>query len=144
VETYFLNFANNPDAEAVAARENETSAARMGSLPALVKSITLNNKLAESRELATMVQAALVKRLKAQNPAVRDLGVKQAPFVVLIGAEMPSVLAEISFVTNRPEASLLKQSTYRQKIAQSLFDAVVKYQSSLKQVATIAGKVPDR
>jgi N-acetylmuramoyl-L-alanine amidase len=144
VETYFLNFSTTHDAETVAARENDTSAQTMGNLPELVKSITLNNKLAESRELASMVQAAIVKRLKSQNTTVRDLGVKQAPFVVLIGAQMPSVLAEISFVTNRAEAALLKQSAYRQKIAQALCDAVVRYQTSLKKVATVAGKNPDR
>ena len=71
---------------------------------------------------------------------LRDLVVKQAPFVLLIGAQMPSVLAEISFVTNKPEASLLKQSSYRQKIAQALFDGIVKYQTSLKDVTTVAAR----
>ena len=80
----------------------------------------------------------MVRRLGAQNKGMRDLGVKQAPFVVLIGAQMPSVLAEISFVTNKSEASLLKQNAYRQRIAQALFDAILKYQASLKKVTTIA------
>ena len=110
VETYILNFATNPAAEAVAARENATSAQTMGTLPAILKAIALNNKLAESRELATILQTSLVRKLRAQNKGLRDLGVKQAPFVVLIGAQMPSVLAEISFLTNKSEASLLKQS----------------------------------
>jgi N-acetylmuramoyl-L-alanine amidase len=140
VETYFLNFASNPSAEAVAARENATSSQTMGTLPEIVKAIALNDKLKESRELATMVQTSLVRRLSAQNKAVKDLGVKQAPFVVLIGARMPSVLAEISFLTNQAEGALLKQSTYRQRIAQALCDAIVKYQASLKNVATIAAK----
>ena len=132
IETYFLNFATNPNAEAVAARENASSAQSMGALPGLLKAIALNDKLAESRELATLVQSSLIKRLSLQNKGVKDLGVKQAPFVVLIGARMPSVLAEISFLSNKSEASLLKQGSYRQKIAQALFDAVVKYQASLK------------
>jgi len=140
VETYFLNFATNPTAEAVAARENATSARTMGSLPDLVKSITLNNKIEESREFATFVQASMVQDLKAPQRMVRDLGVKQAPFVVLIGAGMPSVLAEISFVTNRSEAALLKQPAYRQTIALALFDAVVKYRDSLKRLAPPSGK----
>jgi N-acetylmuramoyl-L-alanine amidase len=140
VETYFLNFATNPAAEAVAARENSTSGKTMGNLPDLVKTIALNNKVVESRELATMVQTSMMRRLRSQNQALRDLGVKQAPFVVLIGAAMPSVLAEISFVTNKPEASLLKQGSYRQRIAQALCDAVLKYQASLKKVTTIAEK----
>jgi N-acetylmuramoyl-L-alanine amidase len=140
VETYFLNFATNPTAEAVAARENASSGQTMGTLPDILKAIALNNKLAESRELATIVQTSLVRRLSIQNKAVHDLGVKQAPFVVLIGAQMPSVLAEISFLTNHSDALLLKQSAYRQKIAQALYDGIVKYQASLKKVTTVASK----
>jgi N-acetylmuramoyl-L-alanine amidase len=140
IETYFLNFATNPEAEAVAARENATSGRTMGNLPDLVKTIALNNKVLESRELATNVQASMVRRLRQQNKSLRDLGVKQAPFVVLIGAQMPSVLAEISFVTNKAEASLLKQGAYRQRIAQALVDGVLKYQGSLKKARTIAAK----
>jgi N-acetylmuramoyl-L-alanine amidase len=136
VETYFLNFATTQDAEAVAARENATSHKTMGTLPSLLNAIALNNKLDESRELAAILQASMVRRLTAQNKNVRDLGVKQAPFVVLIGAQMPSILSEISFLTNRNEASLLKQSAYRQHIAQALCDAIVKYQGSLKKVTT--------
>ncbi len=142
VETYFLNFASNPEAEAVAARENSASARSMHSLPEIVRAIALNNKLDESRDFADMVQHSMVRRLSARNKTLRDLGVKQAPFVVLIGAVMPSVLAEISFVTNRQEAQLLKTSAYRQQIAEALLDAVLRYQESLKKrkiVVTKAG-----
>jgi N-acetylmuramoyl-L-alanine amidase len=137
IETYFLNFATNPAAEAVAARENATSDRTMGRLPELVKTIALNNKVVESRELATTVQTSLMRRMRTQNKSLRDLGVKQAPFVVLIGAQMPSVLAEISFVTNKSEAALLKQPAYRQKIAQALFEGVLRYQGSLKKVTAV-------
>jgi N-acetylmuramoyl-L-alanine amidase len=133
VETYFLNFASNPEAEAVAARENSASARAMHSLPDIVKAIALNNKLDESRDFADIVQHSMVKRLSTRNKQLRDLGVKQAPFVVLIGASMPSVLAEISFVTHRQEGQLLKSTAYRQQIAEALFDAVVRYQESLKR-----------
>jgi N-acetylmuramoyl-L-alanine amidase len=136
IETYVLNFASNPAAEEVAARENATSGRAMGTLPELIRAIALNNKLQESRELATMVQTALARSLRTQSNGVRDLGVKQAPFVVLIGAQMPSVLAEISFVTHRAEANLLKQTTYRQRIAQALCDALMKYQASLRRITT--------
>ena len=102
VETYYLSFASTPDAEAVAARENSTSERAMHNLPDIIKAIALNNKLNESRDFARMVQEALVSRLRRSNKSVRSLGVKKAPFVVLIGAQMPSVLAEISFVTNKP------------------------------------------
>jgi N-acetylmuramoyl-L-alanine amidase len=138
VETYFLNFASTPDAEAVAARENSASGRTMHNLPDIVRAIALNNKLDESRDLANMVQEALVRRLGAQNKQLRNLGVKQAPFVVLIGAAMPSVLAEISFVTNAQEAQLLRSPAYRQRVAEALLDAVVKYQRALKSVSTVA------
>jgi N-acetylmuramoyl-L-alanine amidase len=138
VETYFLNFASTPDAEAVAARENSASARTMHNLSDIVRAIALNTKLDESRDFASMVQSALVKRLGGQNRQLRDLGVKQAPFVVLIGAAMPSVLAEISFVTHPQEAQLLRSTGYRQRIAEALCDAVLKYQRSLKAVSTVA------
>ena len=124
VETYFLNFASNPEAEAVAARENSASGKTMHSLPEIVRAIALNNKIDESRDFAEMVQKSMVRRLSTRNRALRDLGVKQAPFVVLIGAGMPSVLAEISFVTNKQDGALLKTGAYRQQIAESLFDAI--------------------
>jgi N-acetylmuramoyl-L-alanine amidase len=138
VETYFLNFASNPEAEAVAARENSSSGRTMHSLPEIVRAIALNNKLDESRDLAGLVQRAMIRRIRTQNKLVRDLGVKQAPFVVLIGASMPSVLAEISFITNRGEAALLRTGAYRQRIAEALADAVMQYQQSLKKVAAVA------
>ncbi len=138
IETYFLNFANNPNAAQVAARENAASALSMGTLPDMVKAIALNNKVDESRDFAAHVQHAMVDRLRTTNKTLKDLGVKQAPFIVLIGATMPSVLAEISFVTNPQEAKLLKSTAYRQKIADALFNAIRKYQTSLKGVQTVA------
>lgn len=140
IETYFLNFAMNPEAEAVAARENANSAQAMHSLPEIVRAIALNNKINESRDLAATVQRSMAKRMGARNRALKDLGVKQAPFVVLIGAVMPSVLAEISFVTNKQDGALLKTAAYRQQIAQALCDAIITYQQSLKRMNAIAGK----
>jgi N-acetylmuramoyl-L-alanine amidase len=131
IETYFLNFANNLSSASVAARENAASGQAMGALPDFVKAIALNNKLDESRDFATDVQRAMIDRLRLTNKTTKDLGVKQAPFVVLIGAAMPSVLAEISFVTNPQEARLLKSSAFRQRIAEALFAATKKYQTSL-------------
>ena len=140
VETYFLNFAANPEAEAVAARENSASGQTMHRLPDIVRAITLNNKIDESRDFADTVQKAMVRTLSTRNHELLDRGVKQAPFVVLIGAGMPSVLAEISFVSNKQEGVLLKSSPYRQQIAEALFDAIVKYQKSLKAKTTIASR----
>jgi N-acetylmuramoyl-L-alanine amidase len=138
VETYFLNFATNLSAKAVAARENAASGQAMGDLPDFVRSIALNNKLDESRDFATQVQQSLIERLQAANKTVKDLGVKQAPFVVLIGAAMPSVLTEISFVTNAQDAKLLKTGAYRQRIAEALYNALIKYQMSLGDGPTVA------
>ncbi len=138
VETYYLNFSSTPEAESVAARENASSPEAMHALPSLVRAIATNNKLAESRELAGAVQSSLVRRLAPRNKDFRDLGVKQAPFVVLIGAQMPSVLAEIGFLTNRAEAGLIKQNAYKQQIAQALCDAILRYQASLKKSTTVA------
>ena len=134
VETYFLNFATNPEAEAVAARENAGSGQTMNKLPDILRAIALNNKINESRDFADIVQRSMVRRLSTTNKALRNIGVKQAPFVVLIGAQMPSVLAEMSFVTNKQDAALLKTGAYRQQIAEALLDAVLRYQQSLKRM----------
>ena len=131
-ETYFLNFATNPEAEAIAARENAASARTMRNLPDIVKAIALNNKIDESRDFASLVQGSMSDRLKRVNKSARSLGVKQAPFMVLIGATMPSVLVEISFLTNKQEAALLKTVNYRQQIAEALLAGVMRYQKSLK------------
>ena len=139
-ETYFLNFAPNPEAEALAARENAGSSKTMGSLPDIVKAIALNNKLDESRDFASIVQASMHERLRKADRTVRNLGVKQAPFMVLIGATMPSVLAEVSFLTNRQDAALLRTPNHRQQIAEALFAGVMKYQQSLKTAPKIASQ----
>ena len=135
--TYFLNFAPNPEAEALAARENAGSARTMGNLPDIVEAIALNNKIDESRDFASMVQGSMQERLRQGDRATRDLGVKQAPFMVLIGATMPSVLAEVSFLTNRDEAALLRSEAYRQQIAEALMAGVMKYQNSLKKTPVL-------
>jgi N-acetylmuramoyl-L-alanine amidase len=138
VETYFLNFAVNPEAEAVAARENAGGARTMRNLPDIVRAIALNNKIDESRDFASMVQTSLHTRLQKTNRTVRNLGVKQAPFMVLVGATMPSILAEISFITNRQEAALLKTDKYKQQIAEALFAGVLRYQQALKKAPAVA------
>jgi N-acetylmuramoyl-L-alanine amidase len=92
----------------------------------------------ESRDFAASIQRGLVRGLRPSNKALKDLGVKQAPFMVLIGAAMPSGLAEVAFVTNSQEARLLKSTGYRQKIAQSLLAGILQYQQSLKKVQTAA------
>jgi N-acetylmuramoyl-L-alanine amidase len=138
VETYFLNLTANPDAEMVAARENAASSRSMNQLPDIVKAIALNNKIHESRDFASMIQSSLHSQLQKADGNVKNLGVKQAPFMVLLGATMPSVLAEISFITNRQEAANLKTERYRQRIAEALYAGVLRYQQSLKTGPAIA------
>ncbi len=100
VETYYLNFTSSPEALEVAARENAVSEKSIYELQDLVKKIALKEKIEESREFAGDVQESLHSGLAAKSPAIRNRGVKKAPFIVLIGANMPSILAEISFVSN--------------------------------------------
>jgi N-acetylmuramoyl-L-alanine amidase len=140
VETYFLNFAPNPEAEAIAARENAGSSRTMRNLPDIVRSIALNNKIDESRDFAALVQGSLYDQIHKANRDARNLGVKQAPFMVLIGATMPSILAELSFITNRQEGTLLKTEKYRQQLAEALVAGVMKYQQALKRVPAVAAQ----
>ena len=100
IETYYLNFANSEDAMEVAARENAAAQESMHDLQDLIKKIARNEKIEESKELAGDIQDTLTQRLQLVSRSERNRGVKKAPFVVLIGADMPSVLSEISFVSN--------------------------------------------
>jgi N-acetylmuramoyl-L-alanine amidase len=134
VETYYLNFTTSPDALEVAARENAVSDESIHELSDLVKKITLKDKIDESREFAADVQKSLYDNLEEGNPGLRDRGIKKAPFVVLIGANMPSILAEISFLTNSDDARQLQQPAYRQRIAESLYRGVSRYISGLSGV----------
>jgi N-acetylmuramoyl-L-alanine amidase len=134
VETYYLNFTSRADALEVAARENAVSEQSIHELQDLVKKIALKEKIGESREFAADVQRSLYAGLSAKSPNLRNRGVKKAPFVVLIGANMPSILAEISFVSNPDDAKKLKTGDYRQRIADSLYKGVAKYVNSLSGV----------
>ena len=140
VETYYLNFTSSPEALEVAARENAVSEKSIHELQDLVKKIALKEKIEESQEFASDVQSSLHSGLAAKNPGVRDRGVKKAPFIVLIGANMPSILAEISFVSNPGDERRLETADYRQKIAESLYRGIAKYVSGLSGVK-VASKI---
>ncbi len=144
IETYSLNFASTAHAATVAARENAAATLPMSSLSEIARVIALNSKVDESRDLARQVQLSLVRRLRAQQPGARDLGVKQAPFVVLVGASMPSVLAEVAFITNRQEGRLLSAPTYRQRAAEALLEGISRYQRSLKRTPVTAQSPYDK
>ena len=133
IETYYLNFTSSANALEVAARENAVSKKSIHELQDLVKKITMKEKLEESREFAAQMQRALVKSMARRN-GLRNRGVKKAPFIVLIGAQMPSVLAEISFLSNRTDERLLRKPAYRQKMAEALYLGIQRYSNSLAGV----------
>ena len=134
VETYYLNFTSSPEALEVAARENAVSEKSIYELQDLVKKIALKEKIEESREFAWDVQQSLHSGLAVKSPAIRNRGVKKAPFIVLIGANMPSILAEISFVSNPTDEHRLATGEYRQRIAESLYRGIAKYVNGLSGV----------
>jgi N-acetylmuramoyl-L-alanine amidase len=134
VEVYYLNFTTSADALEVAARENAASDQSIHQLSDLVKKIALDDKINESRAFAEDVDQSLYAGLDRGNPGLKDRGVKKAPFVVLIGANMPSILAEISFLTNPEDAAELRDSAYRQRIANALYRGVARYVSSLNGI----------
>jgi N-acetylmuramoyl-L-alanine amidase len=138
IETYFLNFARNAHAEEVAARENSISPATLKDLGNLVKAITTNSKIDESRDFAQSVQEAMIESLAPDDHATYNRGVHTAPFYVLIGASMPSILAEIAFVSNPEEEKLLRTPERRQAIARSLLDGVRAYLFALNRTQPVA------
>jgi N-acetylmuramoyl-L-alanine amidase len=132
VETYFLNFTSSREALETASRENAASERSIHELQDVVKKIMLQDKVDESRELAQHIERALSVRKGSGT----DRGVKQAPFVVLIGANMPSVLAEICFISNPQDEKLVKTPENRQAIAESLFEGIRSYAESLSGTKT--------
>ncbi len=132
VETYYLSFTTSKAAMEVAARENATSQRSVFELQDLLQKIALKDKVDESREFATRVEDALyASSAKITNSKVRDRGVKKAPFVVLIGASMPSILAEIGFISNPHDEALMMRPETRQKIAEALYKGVASYAGTL-------------
>ncbi len=139
IETYYLD--RNPssrEALEVAARENAASQKSIHDLQDLVSKIVLNEKISESREFAHQVQRSLYGAFGRDNVAMRNRGVRRAPFFVLIGARMPSVLAEISFLSNARDEKLLKNPVYRQKVAEALYNGLAGYARTLSRMEVAA------
>ncbi len=131
VETYYLNFTSSPEALEVAARENASSERSVADLGSLIKKIALKDKIDESREFAGRLQQSLFAGSTKAGNRTKDRGVRKAPLIVLIGAEMPSVLTEIGFLSNPKEEAMLKKPDYRQKIAEALLRGVAQYMDTL-------------
>jgi N-acetylmuramoyl-L-alanine amidase len=135
VETYYLNFATSPEAMEVATRENAYSTESIHDLQNLIQKIARNDKIEESKELATDIQDALSHRLELVSASEHNRGVKRAPFVVLIGANMPSVLAEISFLSNATDERLLRKPLQRERIAMGLYRGIAAYLASINSLS---------
>jgi len=138
VETYYLNFTTSQYALEVATRENAASDKTVNELPNLVQLIAKNDKVEESRQFAAKVQTSLYSFSARGNTKTRDRGVKKAPFVVLVGAQMPSILCEIGFLSNAKDEAMLKKPEYRQKLAEALYKGLAQYAGTLShfQIAT--------
>jgi N-acetylmuramoyl-L-alanine amidase len=136
-ETYFLNLTASSGALELAARENADSSKAVGELQDLLRSITLNDKIEESSILARDIEKTMGDQSVRANARAQDRGVKRAPFVVLIGASMPSVLAEVGFLTNSRDEASLNKPEYRQKIAEALFRGIEQYNRSLSHFAAV-------
>jgi N-acetylmuramoyl-L-alanine amidase len=135
VETYYLNLKGSPEAMEVAARENAVSQESIHDLEDLVKKIARTEKIDESKELAGDVQDSLSKRIQRTAKPVKNRGVRKAPFVVLIGADMPSILTEISFLSNPSDEQMLKKPEHRQHIAEGVYQGVTAYLQSMNSMA---------
>ncbi len=142
IETYYLNLKGSPDAMEVASRENATASESIHDLDDIVKRIARSEKIDESREFASDIQDSLSKRIQKQYKPVKDRGVRKAPFVVLIGADMPSILTEISFLSNPSDEQLLKKPEHRQRVAEGLYQGVASYLQSLNSITGIQPRVP--
>jgi N-acetylmuramoyl-L-alanine amidase len=142
IETYYLNLKGSPDAMEVASRENATANESVHDLEDLVKKIARSEKIDESREFAADIQDSLAKRIQKQYKPVKDRGVRKAPFVVLIGADMPSILTEISFLSNPADEQLLKKPEHRQRVAEGLYQGVASYLQSMNSMTAISPRLP--
>ena len=131
VETYYLSLAASQESMELATRENTLAQSSLHELPELIKKITRNEKIAESKQLAVGIQNALSQRLQLVSRRETNRGVKQAPFIVLTGVNMPAVLSEISFVSNASDESLLLDSSQRQRVAEGLYRGIAAYLDSL-------------
>jgi N-acetylmuramoyl-L-alanine amidase len=134
IETYYLNLKGSAEAMEVAARENASSSDGVHDLEDLVKRIARTEKIDESKEFAQDVQESLSKSVSKSNRQIKNRGVRKAPFVVLIGADMPSILTEISFLSNPSDEKMLKQPEHRQRVAEGIYQGVAGYLQSMNSM----------
>ncbi|MBE0502567.1 MAG: N-acetylmuramoyl-L-alanine amidase, partial [Desulfuromonadales bacterium] len=135
VETYYLNFSKNEKAAAVAARENGTSLRAVSDLEQILFDLMAHSKIQESSRLASDIQHALITGLTREFGVVKNLGVKQGPFYVLLGANMPSVLIEAAFLSNPEEESRLATRKYQKETTRAIIDGLRAYEGNTQVVA---------
>jgi len=131
IETFFLNFSTDPAVNALAARENATTTKTIGEMDKIIRKIVQNSKIIESQELARRIQKSLIAAVSTRYRDVVDLGTKGGPFWTLIGAEMPSILVEVSHLSNPVEAKRLREDAYRQAAARGIYEGILAYLQSL-------------
>lgn len=133
IETYYLNLTSDPDALALAAKENATSLKGISELQDILEDLMRNTKIQESSDLAQLVQKSIYEKAE-QHLKIRNLGVKQAPFFVLLGAQMPSILIEAGFLTNQAENAKLKKSHYQKELAQGIYQGLYQYMKATNTI----------
>ncbi|MGB7291867.1 MAG: N-acetylmuramoyl-L-alanine amidase [Thermodesulfobacteriota bacterium] len=132
IETYILSFTKDPDALSVAARENATTTRGLSDLKDIIQKYILSSKIEESKRLADHVQTSVVSNVSNNYKPVNNKGVKKAPFIVLIGADIPSILVESSFITNPREEKRLKSQGYVNEIAQGIYSGIKRYSTEVE------------
>ncbi len=136
IETYFLNFTGDPEAIQVAARENVTTTKRISDLKDIIKNYLLNSKIDESSRLAQYVQGSVIDQLETNYTHINNNVVKKAPFIVLIGADIPSILVETSYISNPREEKRLRNSRYIDKIAEGILSGIKSYVTEVETAST--------
>jgi N-acetylmuramoyl-L-alanine amidase len=141
IETYFLNLATDDEAIRVAAMENATSTKNISDLQTILQDLMQNAKINESSRLAGNVQVSVVRHLKNKRYSrIKDKGVKQAPFYVLLGAQMPAILVETGFISNPREAKRLVNPKYQQRVCEAIVIGIKKYIKEITPTARLNGR----
>ena len=135
IETFYLNLATDNDAILVAARENATSTKNISDLETILSDLMQNAKINESSRLAVYVQKSMCRYLGDHYSRVRGKGVKQAPFYVLLGAQMPAILIETSFISNPRECQRLNSTAYQDRMSEAIVKGIKKYISDMNPTA---------
>ena len=140
METYYLSLSQDLEAQRVAALENASSVRNANDLDVILGDLSMNAKINESSLLARVVQQGLIRSVEKDYDKVRDLGVKKAPFYVLMGAEMPSILVETAFISNKKEAKLLRDKSFQRSVAVGIAGGIGAFMRQMEQQIAKSGE----